>query len=114
MTAIEEAGKLAVLRFFANGKTEEPGVAPQDVDVAALTEFLRDRPEKAREAVTSSLAMNAGADRRHGVHPRSGMHRTSGLILLVRSGQWMKYSEFVLVRGSTVRSAEGDFPRRSD
>jgi len=90
MTAIEEAGKLTVLRFIAHDTAEKFGFCPSEVNLGALDAFLRDHPEKAREAVAQSLYINAGTDRRHGVHPTSGMHRTSGLILIIRAGGWMK------------------------
>lgn len=90
MTAIEEAGKLTILRLFAHKQLEELGFPESAViDPTKLMRFLRNHPEKAREAAVWSLYINAGADRRHGKHPTSGMERTSGVILLVRSGRWM-------------------------
>lgn len=91
MTAIEEAGKLAVLRFVAHKRLELLGVRdPSIIEGVKIVQYLRDHESKAREAAAWSLYINAGADRRHGIHPRSGMHRTSGVILLVRSGRWLK------------------------
>lgn len=37
-----------------------------------------------------SLFLNKEADKRHGTHPISGVQRTSGIILLVHSKNWMK------------------------
>jgi hypothetical protein len=54
MTAIEEAGKLSLLRFFAHTQAQKPGVDLQDLDTVRLSKFLRDHPEKAREAAASS------------------------------------------------------------
>lgn len=110
MTAIEEAGKLAVLRFFAHAQAQKIGIDPQDVDLAALSEFLRGHPEKAREAATWSLEINAGADRRHGVHPASGVRRTSGLMLLVRSGEWMNTRNACLYVDLQFRPPKLTFP----
>lgn len=90
MTAMEEAGKLTVLRFFAHRQFEVCDLPePIEMDQRRIMAFLRDHVDKARLAAAQSLYINAGADRRHGTHPISGLHRTSGVILLVRSGRWM-------------------------
>lgn len=90
MAAIEEAGKLAILRVFAHaGAARQPGMNPPELDANRLGAFIRDHPQKAWEAAASSLYVNAAADRRHGKHPGSGIRRTSGLMLLARSGRWV-------------------------
>jgi AbiV family abortive infection protein len=92
MTTIEEIGKLFVLQF-AQGDllkiVNQSTIKPPKLDLRKLGRFLRSHLEKAIQAAAVSLYINAGADRRHGIHPISGMHRTSGVILLARSGRWM-------------------------
>ena len=91
MTAIEESGKLFVLQLvqgdllkIIHGYTYVPQPDPQQ-----LQHFLRNHLDKAIQAAAVSLYINTGADRRHGTNPKSGVHRTSGIILLARSGRWM-------------------------
>jgi len=91
MTAIEEAGKLPLL-IVTTGWVREfigPLVEPTPAWVRRVQQYLRGHPEKARQAAVWSLMVNGAADDRHGRHPDSGIHRTSGVILLVRSGRWM-------------------------
>ena len=111
MTAIEEAGKLSVLRLVARAELEQLGTSPRELDVKGLCGFLRDHPKKARQAAAWSLHINAGADRRHGNHPVSGIHRTSGLILLVRSGQWMSIRNSCLYVNLQFRPPKIEYPR---
>jgi len=92
MTAIEEVGKLLVLRVVQGDALESFGgqlELPPELDTKELDKFLRDHLDKALQAAAWSLYINAGADRRHGVHPVSGIVRTSGVVLLARSGRWM-------------------------
>jgi len=90
MTSIDEAGKLTVLRFFAHKRAQELGIPELPAgDPKAIIGFLRDHSDKAAQAATWSFYVNSGADRRHGMNPKSGIVRTSGIILLVRSGNWM-------------------------
>ena len=80
MTTIEEVGKLNVARFAE--------LAGQKL-THKLLRHLSVHPVKAAQAATGGLFINAGADRRQGKHPVSGIHRTSGVIGLARSGHWM-------------------------
>jgi AbiV family abortive infection protein len=90
MTAIEEAGKLALQVVTADWARRRIGVGqPSEEWVRRVQRYVRSHPEKARQAAVWSLMINSGADRRQGIHPISGMTRTSGVILLVRSGRWM-------------------------
>lgn len=92
MTGIEEVGKLFVLRLVQGDTLEVCGgqlECPPELDTKQLDSFLRRHLDKALQAAAWSLYINAGADRRHGVHPVSGIHRTSGVVLLARSGRWM-------------------------
>lgn len=83
MTAIEEVGKLFVLLCIQL----RPPLS--GLNTKELNKFLLDHLNKALQAAAWSLYINAGADQRHGVHPVSGMHRTSGVVLLARPGRWM-------------------------
>ena len=89
---------------------------PPDLNTKELNKFLRNHLDKALEAAASSLYINAGADRRHGVHPISGIHCTSGVVLLARSGRWMSirnsclYTEVDFATNST--SSPNDFITR--
>lgn len=92
MTTIEEVGKLFVLQLIQGDLLKivnARATRPAEPDLKELQRFLRSHLEKAIEAAAVSLYVNTGADRRHGIHPKSGMHRTSGVILLARSGRWM-------------------------
>ena len=106
MTAIEEAGKLSVLRFFAHTQAQKPGVDLQDLDTVRLSKFLRGHPEKAREAAASSLCINAGAD----PSPWNASSKRSssdfGLDFACEIRQMDGHSEFVLIRGLAVPTAE--------
>lgn len=125
MTCIEEAGKLQILRMVQGDATKvlvardtELGPPPTTttVDVAALDDFLRDHSQKALQGAVSSLFVNAGADRRHGKDDVSGMHRTSGIALLARSGHWMsirnacQYTDISLQRRSATSPGEAISP----
>lgn len=93
MTAIEESGKLFVLQIIQGDsmKILYEGIrVPPEPNISALQRFLRNHVEKAIQAAAMSLYINEGADRRHGINSESGMHRTSGVILLARSGKWME------------------------
>ena len=81
MTAIEEVGKLWLLRF------SHLAGAP----IVGLTKMVRDHTGKALEAAAWCLQLNAGADRRHGKNPSSKVSATDGIALLSRSTQWMRY-----------------------
>jgi AbiV family abortive infection protein len=92
MTTIEEVGKLFILQLIQGDVFKGLGIKlkpPPELNTKELNEFLRSHLDKALEAAASSLYINAGADRRHGVHPVSGIHHTSGVVLLARSGYWM-------------------------
>lgn len=95
MTCIEEVGKLQILRFVQGdvliGLRELGFDAPPPTafDASVLDKFLRNHLKKAVQAAAMSLHVNAGADQRHGIDPISGIHRTSGVVLLARSGRWM-------------------------
>lgn len=92
MTTIEEIGKLFILQLAQGDVFKKFGVnlePPPELNTKELNKFLRNHLDKALEAAASSLYINASADRRHGVHPISGIHRTSGVVLLARSGHWM-------------------------
>ncbi|OFV68788.1 MAG: hypothetical protein SCAL_000464 [Candidatus Syntrophoarchaeum caldarius] len=119
MTAIEEIGKLFILQLVQGDVFKELGVKlepPPDLNTKELNKFLRNHLDKALEAAASSLYINAGADRRHGVHPISGIHCTSGVVLLTRSGRWMSirnsclYTEVDFATNST--SSPNDFITR--
>ena len=96
MTAIEEIGKLFVLQmeqvdvFRWLRKLGIDDDLPSELDYKELRNFLRSHLEKAVQAAASSLVINSGADRRHGVNSKSNMIRTSGVMLLALSGRWMK------------------------
>jgi AbiV family abortive infection protein len=83
MTSIEEIGKLILFRPMLE--------CPDDstIEVKGLNKIIRNHIDKAITSAAWSLYINAGADRRHGTHPLSKIHRTSGVILLARSGRWM-------------------------
>lgn len=92
MTTIEEVGKLFVLQLVQGDLLKivnAHAIKPAEPDLKELLRFLRSHLEKAIQAAAVSLYVNTGADRRHGIHPKSGIHRTSGVILLARSGRWM-------------------------
>ena len=90
MTAIEETGKLFVLQLAQGDIVKTFGDPPSELNTNNLNKFLRDHLDKTFQAAADSLFINASADRRHGVHPISGVHRTSGVVLLARSGRWME------------------------
>ena len=119
MTTIEEAGKLFVLQLAQGDVFKALGVQsgqPPQPNTKALDRFLRNHVEKALQAAAWSLYINTGADRRHGIHPVSKLHRTSGVILLARSGRWMNirnaclYTDINLASNST--SSPSDFITR--
>jgi len=88
MSAIEEIGKLLILPL---PPFEGNGLEPvYEFDAKKNRKIIRDHLAKAILAAGSSLCINAGADRRHGIHPESKILRSSGVILLARSGRWMK------------------------
>ena len=92
MTTIEEVGKLFILQIIQGDLlkiVEENVKQVPEPDSGKLRHFLRNHLEKAIQAAAVSLYVNVGADKRHGIHPKSGLHRTSGVILLARSGRWM-------------------------
>lgn len=95
MTAIEEIGKLFVLQmvqgdiFGELGKLGFEEDLPKELDSRKLDKFLRNHLDKAVHAAATSLFINSGADRRYGVDKNSKMIRTSGVVLLARSGHWM-------------------------
>jgi len=92
MTTIEEIGKLFILQLVQGDVFKGLGVQlepPPELNTKELNQFLRNHLDKALEAAASSLYINAGAGRRHGLHPISGIHRTSGVVLLARSRRWM-------------------------
>jgi AbiV family abortive infection protein len=90
ITAIEETGKAVLLRHVEGTEMEELGIEPPEkIHAGEVENFLIDHREKALMAVAQSLNLNANADHRHGRHPESGVHRTSGLILLIKAGEWM-------------------------
>jgi AbiV family abortive infection protein len=86
MTAIEETGKLWILSLQHMKATTNGKYKP---DSQKLTKILTDHTGKAFQMAAYSLFINAGADRRHGIHPISGIHRSTGIVLLARSREWM-------------------------
>jgi len=93
MTAIEETGKLFVLQMIQGDLLRilyKDINRPLEPNLRELQKFLKSHLGKAIQAASVSLYINEGADRRHGIHPKSGIHRTSGIILLARSGRWME------------------------
>jgi AbiV family abortive infection protein len=114
MTAIEEAGKLPILIVTADRVRKLIGAdEPTSKWLRRVQRYLRDHPEKARQAATWSLMINAGADRRQGTHPGSGISRTSGVILLVRSGQWMALRNSCLYVDLSASRSEVVSPREA-
>ena len=115
MTCIEEVGKLIVLRMAQGLRLDGFGFEvepPKTLNEKSLRRFTRDHLKKAVRAAAGSLYINAGADRRQGIHPLSHMHRTSGIILLARSRRWMilrnscLYSDVDISSGITTRPSE--------
>ncbi len=115
MTTIEEVGKLPVLQLMQGDVFRVLGVPSEQLpllDPRQLDKFIRSHLEKALQAAARSLYINAGADQRHGVHPTSRLHRTSGVVLLARSGQWMNirnaclYTDIDLTSASTTSPAD--------
>jgi AbiV family abortive infection protein len=104
MTAIEETGKLWILSLQHMKATTNGNYKP---DSQKLTKILTDHTGKALQMAVHSLFINAGADRRHGMHPKSGIHRSTGVVLLARSGEWMEWRNkccYVDVDFSTSKS----------
>lgn len=95
MTSIEEIGKLINLRAIQIDQEES------NLDTNKLNKILRNHLKKAFQAAAWSLYINFGADQRH------GFHRTSGIVLLARSGRWMNirnkclYTDVNLVDNAT-------------
>lgn len=116
MTTIEEIGKVFILRIAQRDEFETLSVIKleplPELNTKGLYKFLRNHLHKALKAAAVSLYINAGADRRHGVHPISGMHITSGVVLLVRSGRWMSirnsclYTDVNLAANSTLSPSD--------
>lgn len=94
MTSIEELGKLFILQMVQGdvirglSDLDLEAVLPEKFDSRNLKSFLRNHLEKAVQAAATSLYINSGADQRHGVDHQSNITRTSGVILLARSGRW--------------------------
>lgn len=109
MTSIEEVGKLFTLRLLQISLNDS---YPSDVDKGKLKSFLHDHTGKAISATADSLFINSGADRRQGVHPISGKYRTSGIMLLARSEEWMShrsssiYTDIILDARTVVSPAQ--------
>lgn len=113
MTTIEEVGKLIVLRMAQGVRLQGyPGDVepPQVLDEAALRNFTRNHLQKAVQAAAWSLFINSEADRRHGVHPSSQIHRTNGVILLARSRRWMTLRNACLYTDLDIASAKATSP----
>lgn len=95
MTSIEEIGKLFILQlaqgdiFRGLSKLGFEEDLPKELDSKKLDKFLKNHLGKAVQAAATSLYINSGAVRRHGVDSQSKMIRTSGVVLLARSGRWM-------------------------
>jgi AbiV family abortive infection protein len=90
MTAIEEAGKLFLLMVAQGDPLAGLGFEPPDpsrINTKKLQKFLHNH--LGFQSAFSALYVNSAADRRQGRHPGSGIHRTSGIPLLARSGKWM-------------------------
>ncbi|MGI0015782.1 MAG: AbiV family abortive infection protein [Nitrososphaera sp.] len=114
MTAIEELGKLSVLAMAQVDSLKRFGLpvdANPEVNCKALNKFLRNHVEKAAEAAVGALYINSGADRRHGSHPLSGLIRTSGIILLARSGHWMSLRNNCLYTDINVEHNSSSAPK---
>ncbi|AKL95569.1 hypothetical protein CACET_c21220 [Clostridium aceticum] len=87
MTAIEEIGKFVFLHTIGTSNIIKLDTELSSHLMKEITKVLKDYSGKVLEVVNWSLYINAAADRRHGIHP-SGIYRTSGVVLLARSGKW--------------------------
>ena len=118
MTAIEEIGKLFILQMVQGdvirglSKLGFEADLPEELDAGKLDKFLKNHLDKAVQAAATSLYINSGADRRHGVDPHSNIIRTSGVVLLARSGRWMRirnnclYTDINFSSRATISPAE--------
>jgi AbiV family abortive infection protein len=86
MTVIEECGKLTLLKLEWWRLSQHPEVAP---DESLVRHLYLEHTEKAVIAAGHALQINAAADRRHGIHPDSGLMRTGGVVLIARARRWM-------------------------
>ncbi|SFL99501.1 abortive infection protein, AbiV family [Halanaerobium salsuginis] len=91
MTAIEEIGKVIYLRMVSISLLERSEEELSSEQIKEIKKVIRNHTGKALQMANWSLFINSAADKRHGVHPTSGIYRTSGIVLLVRSGKWMEY-----------------------
>jgi AbiV family abortive infection protein len=89
ITSIEDAGKLFLMHLTQGEDLVCLGFPEPSPDFKALDKLFRKHNEKAVQAAFDCLYINSGADRRHGIHPLSGLYRTSGIIFLGRSKYWM-------------------------
>lgn len=89
MTAIEEIGKIIFLRTISISNMITLKTKLSLNQEKEINKVLRDHSGKALEIANSSLYINQAADRRYGINS-SGLHRTSGVVLLVYSGKWME------------------------
>lgn len=87
MTAIEECGKTILVGLPRRWIGREKVFTVQNP--RAFMSAIRDHTGKCAVAA-GTLFINSAADRRQGIHPRSGMFRTSGVVLLARSNNWMR------------------------
>ena len=113
MTCIEEVGKLLVFRMAQGFRLEgfpDEAEAPRVLNEQSLRNFARNHLQKAIQAAAWSLYINAGADRRQGVHPTSQMHRASGIILLARSRRWMNLRNACLYTDLDIPSVKTTAP----
>jgi len=101
MTCIEECGKLWIIRLASQ--------KPESVDLSKFNNDLHNHTTK-----TFNLAMgffiNSAADRRQGKNPKNEMLRTSGIILLVRSGKWMQWRNSCLYTDISIKKKSCKIP----
>lgn len=105
MAAIEEVGKLPLMRYA------ELSISTNlEYDPKKAARPLADHTGKALVGVAMSLMINAAVDRRHGSHPESQVALTSGIMLLIRSGQWMSFRNACLYVDVDLSGAQGAAP----
>lgn len=125
MTAIEELGKPFKLLMVEGNQTEklnELGYSVKNIeelDFSDLYKFFKNHLDKAVQAAATSLFINSSADRRYGIDPKSKMTRTSGVVLLARSGRWMEirnnclYTDVNFSSGSIITPTEAIRPEHA-
>lgn len=102
MTCIEECGKLWMIRM-SNANFDST------CDLPSLGKLLRDHTQKTKN-FAMGFYINSAADRRQGSHPISKVYRTSGIILLVRSEEWMNWRNSCLYMDISVSQQRCESP----